>query len=58
VSSGRKRKKKKKEKSGIENGSVDGKTGNAPDTGGSRRRRRFQTSKPWLLFLAFSSAHT
>ena len=28
---------------------------NAADAGGLRRRRRFLTSKPWLLFLAFST---
>ncbi len=51
-------KKKEKEKRNKWNrkwGSVDGKPRNAPDPGRLRRRRRFQTSKPRLLFLAFST---
>jgi hypothetical protein len=35
--------------------SVDRKLRKAADAGGLRRRRRFLTSKPWLLFLAFST---
>ncbi len=34
---------------------MDRRLRNAADPGRSRRRRRFQTSKPWLLFLAFST---
>jgi hypothetical protein len=46
----------KKEKSGFEKwSSVDGKLRKAQDPGRLRRRRRFQTRKPWLLFLAFST---
>ena len=46
---------RKKEKSGIEKwSSVDRKQRNAQDPG-RLRRRRFQTSKPWLIFLAFST---
>jgi hypothetical protein len=49
-------KRKEKRKSGIEKwSSVDRKPRNAADPGRLRRRRRFQTSKPWLLFLAFST---
>jgi len=45
-----------KEKSGIEKcRSVDGNIRNAPDPGRLRRRRRFQTSKTWLFFHAFST---
>jgi hypothetical protein len=46
----------KRKKNGIENGVRRyGKIRDAPDPGRLRRRRRFQTSKPWLLFLAFST---
>ena len=55
VSKSREPKKNEKRKSGIGKwSSVDGKLRNAPDPGRLRRRRRFQTSKPWLLFLAYS----
>jgi hypothetical protein len=47
---------KEKRKSGMKEwSSVDGKPLNAADPGRLRRRRRFQTSKPWLLFFAFST---
>ncbi len=49
----------KKKKWKIEEwSSVDGKLRNAEDPGRLRRQRRFQTSKPWLLFLAFSTYFT
>ncbi len=51
----RSKKKRKKKKVESKMSSVHGKLGNAPDPGRLRRRRRFQTSKPWLLFLAFSA---
>jgi hypothetical protein len=52
----RPKKERKKEKSGIEKwSSVDRKPRNAADPGRLLRRRRFQTSKKWLLFLAFST---
>jgi hypothetical protein len=52
----RPKKERKKEKSGIEKwSSVDRKPRNAADPGRLLRRRRFQTSKPLLLSLAFST---
>ncbi len=52
-------KRNEKRKSGIEKwSSVDGKLRNAADPGRPRRRRRFQTRKTWLLFLAFSTYST
>ena len=49
-------KRKEKRKKSIEKWRcLNRKPRNAPDHGRPLRRRRFQTSKPWLLFLAFST---
>jgi hypothetical protein len=49
------KKKEKRKKWNRKCSSVDRKLRNAPDPARLRRRRRFQTRKPWLLFLAFST---
>jgi len=51
----RPKKETKKETKSRKMSSVGRRPRNAADAGGLRRRRRFQTSKPWLLFLAFST---
>ena len=45
---------KKKVESKMSSG-ADRELRNAPDPGRLWRRRLFQTSKPWLIFLAFST---